>query len=440
MNNMKKTNRTNTVLAGVAFLLLMLASAQLNAQLTLSKAVSTSTPNVNVPFTYTINYANPSITTSLANAVITDVIPAEINYVPGSIIGSNPAHITSTNYNSSTRTLTITLVNPLPAGSSGTLEFSAAFPTTTYTNTTASNKATSTSGSGPSTSNTVVVTAQNGVTPPVYSDNLQCGMNANSVVATGGGFNWVINWGNLSSSTASNFEMVVTIPPQLAPAQLALGVIPGTNQTYSIYYKTTSVNTWTLFSFSSGLNTGVGGYYGISSVLAPGEYFTEFKWDMGTIPGNGAFYYLKPGAVYPGLVGSVLSTDRNGNPVLGNSTIPLCANLNAIINGVPKSSQCCYDQTVSPTPINEPNVSKSVVNPQAGYLKGDIITYSIWCGTSPTSSANWVRPVVIDLLPPELEYNGNLVYAYQGSSVAGMGTPTFTQITNYNNTGQTLLK
>ncbi len=105
--------------------------------LELTKGTSTTTIESGTPFEYTLTYKCASITTNCADVTITDILPADLEYVPGTALPTS--HIQSINH--ATGTLTWTFVNPLPAGSTGVLRFSAQFKPGTLPGTSAQNEA-----------------------------------------------------------------------------------------------------------------------------------------------------------------------------------------------------------------------------------------------------------------------------------------------------------
>ena len=403
----------------------------------LTKSASTTTPNVGATFNYTISYANPSITQNLINGVITDVVPPEVQFVPGSIAVSNPAQIASTNYNSATRTITITFVTPFPAGSTGNIQFSAGFPAGTYTGTQAVNTANGTTAGGNTSSNPVTVTAQNGITLPTFTDDVMGIKEGNDNATIGGGYLYQLFHGNKSASSAQNYIVTDILPAAFELTTITTGHWSGTSHPFSVYYQTNLNAVWTPLP-GSPFNTSTVSSIDVSSLgLVPTEYVIRLQFNYGTLAGGGAFYPDRIGSSPPNLTGIIINPDHNGNPVVIGQVITNCMDVTAVINGVNESSNSCKSTTISSTPVMESYFGKTITNPQIGYVRGDIIHYSIYAGVPPVNTQDWVNPVIVDLLPPELEFTGNVTIANNGGVLSG---PVFTQIDNYNNTGQTLLK
>ena len=146
----------------------LLAPATASAQppsptLELTKAVSATSIASGTPFEYTFAYRCASITANCQNAVITDVLPPQVTYIPNS--ATTTPHIQSVAYTpdpsgTTGGALTYTFVNPLPAGSTGILRFQVQFPPGTLPGTVALNRATfSADNAGPVTTPNVSTTA-----------------------------------------------------------------------------------------------------------------------------------------------------------------------------------------------------------------------------------------------------------------------------------------
>ncbi|HHB91547.1 MAG TPA: DUF11 domain-containing protein, partial [Anaerolineae bacterium] len=130
------------------------ALAQGGPELELTKTTYQAEVESGKPFEYVFNYRCASISDHCEDAVITDQLPPEVEFIPGTL--TTTPHIASYGYDAGTHTVTWTFVNPLPAGSTGILKFQVKFPPGTVPGTTATNEATF------SASNAVDVT-----TPPV---------------------------------------------------------------------------------------------------------------------------------------------------------------------------------------------------------------------------------------------------------------------------------
>jgi uncharacterized repeat protein (TIGR01451 family) len=138
-------------------LLLAAAMGTQGASVNLVKTVNKTNPLSGETFTYTLQYRCASTTEACNGVMITDPIPASLEYV--SLTGS--IHTTNEVYNSSTKTVTFTFVNPLPAGTTGQVTISVRFPNKITPNgTAATNTATMSASNAPTVTSSVTVTAQ----------------------------------------------------------------------------------------------------------------------------------------------------------------------------------------------------------------------------------------------------------------------------------------
>jgi len=110
------------------------------------------------PFTYKLQYRAASTTTDFFGATLTDVIPAELDFL--SLNGT--VHVDRFTHDPGTNTLTVHFVDPLPAGSTGDIEVQVRFtPGTTPDGTEAVNTATINATNSPaSTTPPVTITAR----------------------------------------------------------------------------------------------------------------------------------------------------------------------------------------------------------------------------------------------------------------------------------------
>ena len=114
--------------------------AQGGPELELTKTAYQAEVESGQPFEYVFNYRCASITEDCLDAVITDPLPPEVEFIPGSL--TTTPHIASASYDPGPHTVTWTFANPLPAGSTGILKFQVRFPPGAIPGTTATNTAT----------------------------------------------------------------------------------------------------------------------------------------------------------------------------------------------------------------------------------------------------------------------------------------------------------
>ena len=135
----------------------VLLNVGINAQtLVVDKTVNSPTVLSGVLFDYNINYTCASTTTDCLGTFITDVLPQPLIYEGVSGL----THIQNSSYDPATRTVTFEFIDPLPAGSTGTLGIQVRFPNgATPDNTTVSNTATMTANNATTATSSVNITA-----------------------------------------------------------------------------------------------------------------------------------------------------------------------------------------------------------------------------------------------------------------------------------------
>ncbi|MFY8003897.1 MAG: isopeptide-forming domain-containing fimbrial protein, partial [Chitinophagaceae bacterium] len=215
------------LLALVAFLCLSTISlyAQKTVNFTLAASIDNAAAGVNSGdlFIYKLNYQCSSFDTSGRNVVATLVLPDKV--VPfstspfSSSVSFDDSQVASVTYNAATKTITVTYVDPLPAGSSGQLQIRMKYENGTTPNgyspdiiTTidASNNLNPDNSTGPFASNSVTI-------PAIASNKYTIG----KVVDAGGAIDDITIFKlNISASGASsgalnlqNPVVVDTLPP-----------------------------------------------------------------------------------------------------------------------------------------------------------------------------------------------------------------------------------
>ncbi len=154
-----------TLIASALVVMLSLGATPMHARqpsLSISKSASVDTVDTGVLFTWTISYSISSTNDPAYDVVITDVLPPQLLLAAGNVQLIGNPQTASTSYNPITGAAVFTMVNPLPAGSSGQLQINAMFPPgTTPNGTIACNTATITASNAATvTSNQVCVVAR----------------------------------------------------------------------------------------------------------------------------------------------------------------------------------------------------------------------------------------------------------------------------------------
>jgi uncharacterized repeat protein (TIGR01451 family) len=125
-----------------SLLILLLPILSQGADLDLVKTVSTTSVNTGETFTYTLQYRCASTTENCTGVMITDPLPASVEYV--SLSGS--VHTTNEQYDFVNHTVTFTLDDPLAAGTVGQVVVSVRFPNGSTPNGTVANNIATISG------------------------------------------------------------------------------------------------------------------------------------------------------------------------------------------------------------------------------------------------------------------------------------------------------
>jgi len=121
---MKKLNNFKTSLLIACLLFVSQAFAQV--QLSLSASTDLASVNTGNQFIYTLNYQISSLTSNGSNVVANMALPANLTPFDVNNFGNSVAYdesqVQSVTYNSGSNAITVTFVNPIPAGSTGQLQ------------------------------------------------------------------------------------------------------------------------------------------------------------------------------------------------------------------------------------------------------------------------------------------------------------------------------
>ena len=164
--------------AQLLLLMLVVSTLVVNAQPLIKSVVNVNPDNTIITgatFTYRLTYTCSSTTGPCSSAQIIDLLPPEVQYI-STVPASNGGDIASINptpnFMGTGRTrVQFVLANPLPAGSSGTIDINVRFPNgTTPNGTVATNTATATNlGSSPDSFTTSSVSVTGIYTSPTTS-------------------------------------------------------------------------------------------------------------------------------------------------------------------------------------------------------------------------------------------------------------------------------
>ncbi len=205
---------------------------------------------------------------------------------------------------------------------------------------------------------------------------------------------------------------------------------PPANIVLTVDYQTNLNSTWT--TEPNGPYTDDDhGYVGFSSLLGSGEYVTAVRICFGpdAVPAGYAtyddieIYYRVRDDAPAGIATNCIDISETSPETFA-------------IQGDP-----CHDieilESLSGALVDP---EKYIVDWQPSYQPGDIVTFNVTLGNHIASADALQNPTLVDLLPIYFDYVPGSWYV-NNSNVSGPApTPAFTETTNYNSTGQTLLE
>ena len=314
--NPKIKNKMPLIFKISSILLLMLFSlltAKTNAQYLFQVTGTSDLSSVNSgsQFIYTINYSTAGNTTSGQNVVATVALPNNVEPFDkvtfSNSISYPSSQVTAATYNAGTNTVTITYINPLPAGATGQIQIKFKYLNGTTPNNYAPNLFTK-------------VTFSNiGSTSPVYSDTTNVialasnNFTVGKVKNAGGAINDLTIYKLNISSTASSTGSLTLTNPTLVDT-LAAGVVFVEATAFSgsnapVYNSTNRTVTWTWTSGTFATNYSGSAYL---SVIHPTGTFSigNTVCNSATLTGNIP--------VLP--IGNTASSNKNGSVCFGIAT------------------------------------------------------------------------------------------------------------------------
>lgn len=247
-NNSKNQTKTTKVQFLIIVLLLLVGSVA-NAQYLFQITGSSNLASVNTgnTFIYTINYSTAGNTTSGQNVVATINLPSNVTPESNSPFSNSISYptsqVTSATYNSSSKTVTITYINPLPAGAAGQIQLSLKYSNGNTPN-----------GYAPDIFTKVTFSNSLSVSP-TYSDTI----NVNAIAANNFSIGKVKNSGgaindltiyklNISNSGSSNAALTLTNPTLVDTLAAGVEFVEATSFSGSnapIYNPANRTITWT---------------------------------------------------------------------------------------------------------------------------------------------------------------------------------------------------
>jgi uncharacterized repeat protein (TIGR01451 family) len=271
---------------------------------------------------------------------------------------------------------------------------------------------------------------------------------ANSTILIGNSSSYSLAITNTGTVALDNFTLEDgSIPTQITLTSLTTGV-NSASAPVTVSYKTNLNPAYHTTGLTNPYPGNSSATISIASLgLAGGEYITGIRWNFGTVP---------PGfntSTKPQINFSLLSPDPTGATVNSGANINNCSIVTWDYSGTPGSfantpNNCGSFTTQSATA--QPNALKTLLTtvPAGGFLPGQQVTYRLKVGNKSASSANFIDPILMDLLPTSLNFVTTPVPGYTITNGSGTlavpGTidpPTsFENLPNYNGTGRTLLR
>ncbi|MDB6071384.1 MAG: hypothetical protein JWL81_2555, partial [Verrucomicrobiales bacterium] len=412
----------------------MLASAApaQNTTLTLSQSADATEANLSYGqvVTFRISYAVASTSVNAAGAYLTFPLDSKFDLVGM----QKSAHVATSSYDDTNRTGRFDFISPLPAGVSGELAVQVRFKSGTAENTVGTFNATLRASNA-----TTVVAAKLGVkgvnasAGPTFKKGMYVYKYGPSNISFNAPwFDYSIRHGNSGASgdSVGNYAVEDIFPTGTKLNYFVSDCFAGTNNAVKVTYITNLNPTWRVWGANPLYRTGDNAtrHWPAEVALAADEYITGLKTEYGTLPGGGNYHpdnqrnslYISlnfvPGITRPGHL-------KNCATTTGSGMTPLAGCTDATITD-PAPNYYLWSNYGGPNPLG----------------MGNAITIHGHLGQYPDSNADIVNPVLIYLLPPELEYIGNFGADGYAWDNVGKNAPVFDKIDNYNGTGRTLLR
>ncbi len=390
--------------------------------------------DVGAVFTYRLQYQFPSAGVTYSNARAEIRLPSGVTYLAK---GVSP-HVASSTYLSGSRTVVFDFHPTLPSSFSGDLLVSVRFQGGTLTGsvgTASGDLFWDANGSAQSTASADVdVTATNGSNPPSTSEgiDLDYWKSANPAYL-GSGYYYSLRHGNRGASDVDNYVVEQHFPKEFIFEYWRHNRRFKQSHPVQVRYQTTAQSTWVLWP-GAPFDVQDGSSKHASSLgLAPGEYVTKLQFDYGTVPAGLDYHHEKaPAQLF--LMGEISTKNGNGQPndVHGN---PIAIGTNFTGSGTLSANGHATLHRSSTSRI-DPDLAEPYfrLNFLTGgpYNQNEIVRARLTVQSPPVNVLDLQNPTIVSLLPPELEYVGNVT--------ANRDLPNIYAQANWNGSGQTLVR
>ena len=424
----------------------------LNAQ-NLNKSVDLTTADPGEVFEYTLDFTCPStVGGDCDNVILTDIFPPEVELV------NLPSGCSGCTFDAATGTFTGAL-GTIANGSTISLTIQVRFPVGAIDGAVADNTATVDYDQGGTpflnTSPTVSTTLTNGLvlnfTDEVVINKLSTDMSPLTLTD-----NFELSAGHTSDQTVTSLVLEDVFPDGMIfdgmwLRQYSCDPPVDYNVEYLVLNTTTATDAWvastqnpyntaTTYNFTaSGMNSALGGY-----ALAADEYIKGFRITYLNAPGDGCFHpdFLPfDGTSNDKKIEVDFFFDETitgfSNPVAGDN-LQNCADGTAA--GLTTDQDCGginvlqLEHRVNKTKLDNTNTGP--------YEPGEIVEFLIRYANSSPGSFDIVNPTMVDILPAEFEYIGNLNISTFNTVDMNPGSttlvPTVTVVNDFNGVpGQT---
>jgi choice-of-anchor A domain-containing protein len=380
-------------------------------------------------FTFTINYANSSLSESATTGVLSCVLNSRLEFLS---LTQTP-HIQSASFNATTSTVTFNFNSPLSAGATGSVSFTCRFKSNTPGNTavTTTSKV-SAANSDLFTSNSSVVTAVSPVvsTTPVYSTSLKMEKTplwGTETSANQGWLSYTLKHGinHPSGATATNYIVRDDFPANVkfvafTPESWSSGIA-----SVNVFYKTNQNGSLRAWPGNPRYTTGApsGDWIGEWELgLQTNEVVTGIEMRYGNLAGGGAFH---PDNQVQGL--QIYTRIINPAAATVGATISNCAN--SVANGLSSGNSCTGITVKEARPQFSSWISWGAGAPP--YALGQTFKLGTTLAIYDVSTGSIVNPKVGILLPPEFEFLSFDSVDGAAWAAAGSPQPTVEQVSNF---------
>lgn len=401
-------------------------TARASNRATIDKALLGSSIPLDQNATYRVRLRNQHTTGALdlQNITVVDQLPADAIFVSASGGGIHDAVSNTVTWNSAS----------LEAGKTFSQTVTVRFPASDFVVGDTVNNVVSTTfnplgGSAVTLSDDVTHTIENAQSQLHFTKgvNAQFTYEGKTIQKT-----WSFDLDNRGNVPLDDVVVTDMIPDTIDVSQIRVPQMQGTpsglNDPISVYYQTQLNATWQALPgnpFDGASSTWVN----VSSLgLAGGDYITGVQWDFGTIPVG---YKAKDMQ----LKGTVMTTDRAGNPIVVGDTI----NNDATVSYTDfTGSQSDTDGSSITVQTQRPVVDIDKTVTSGNVDDGGTVTFNIKLANRDVAAQQLTNPVLADLLDDRLVY---IPGSWQVlSKPSGAPDPTFEAISDYNSTGRMLLR